>query len=67
MVLLYLVKLFVVFVQGRWSDTSSRRFVLIICLLMSAAGYIVMGFAQTVLLLLLSRIPLGEKKKIIVL
>ncbi|XP_033635436.1 major facilitator superfamily domain-containing protein 9-like isoform X2 [Asterias rubens] len=44
---------------GRLSDVLGRRPVLLVCLFMCAVGYTINIFASSVLVLILSRIPLG--------
>ncbi|ELU03605.1 hypothetical protein CAPTEDRAFT_166920 [Capitella teleta] len=44
---------------GHWSDLSGRRYVLMLCLLLSASGYAMLTCASTLLLLFLARLPPG--------
>ncbi|KAL8595087.1 hypothetical protein ACOMHN_019125 [Nucella lapillus] len=46
-------------VLGRWSDHKGRHSSLSVCLLLAGAGYLSMGLATSIPLLVLSRIPLG--------
>ncbi|KAK7107790.1 major facilitator superfamily domain-containing protein 9-like [Littorina saxatilis] len=46
-------------VLGQWSDSVGRHFSLALCLLVSGAGYMALGVATSVTLLLLGRVPLG--------
>ncbi|XP_033740845.1 major facilitator superfamily domain-containing protein 9-like [Pecten maximus] len=48
---------------GRWSDVMGRKACLVPCLLMSAVGYLSMGFSYTLTILIFSRIITGMFKQ----
>ncbi|XP_021377407.1 major facilitator superfamily domain-containing protein 9-like isoform X2 [Mizuhopecten yessoensis] len=48
---------------GRWSDVTGRKFCLVPCLLMSAVGYLTMGFSYTLTILMFSRSITGMFKQ----
>ncbi|XP_060067710.1 major facilitator superfamily domain-containing protein 9-like [Ylistrum balloti] len=49
--------------MGRWSDIKGRKVCLVPCLLMSAVGYLTMGFSSTLTILIFSRIITGMFKQ----
>lgn len=46
--------------QGCWSDVVGRRCSLLLCLLLSALGYLLLGASTSVFLFALARVPVGE-------
>lgn len=46
--------------QGCWSDVVGRRPSLLVCVLLSALGYLLLGMSTNVFLFTLARVPVGE-------
>ncbi|XP_013401517.1 major facilitator superfamily domain-containing protein 9 isoform X2 [Lingula anatina] len=46
-------------VLGKWSDVSGHRHALILCLILSAFGYFLLGFSYSLVFVFLARIPIG--------
>jgi MFS family permease len=46
--------------QGCWSDVVGRRSSLLVCILLSALGYLLLGMSTNVFLFTLARVPVGE-------
>lgn len=46
--------------QGCWSDVVGRRSSLLVCILLSALGYLLLGVSTNVFLFTLARVPVGE-------
>lgn len=46
--------------QGCWSDVVGRRASLLVCILLSALGYLLLGMSTNVFLFTLARVPVGE-------
>ncbi|XP_045196366.2 major facilitator superfamily domain-containing protein 9-like isoform X2 [Mercenaria mercenaria] len=53
------IQLFTSPLVGQWSDVAGRRFTILVCLVMSACGYMMFAFATTVVLMFVARLPLG--------
>ncbi|XP_013388108.1 major facilitator superfamily domain-containing protein 9 [Lingula anatina] len=46
-------------IVGKWSDVSGHRHALILCLILSAFGYLLLGFSYSLVIMFLARIPSG--------
>ncbi|XP_040849812.1 major facilitator superfamily domain-containing protein 9 [Ochotona curzoniae] len=54
-----ILQLFSSTLVGCWSDVVGRRFSLLLCILLSALGYLLLGAATSVFLFALARVPAG--------
>ncbi|XP_036353743.2 major facilitator superfamily domain-containing protein 9 isoform X2 [Ochotona princeps] len=54
-----ILQLFSSTLVGCWSDVVGRRFSLLLCILLSALGYLLLGAATNVFLFALARVPAG--------
>ncbi|XP_004633320.1 major facilitator superfamily domain-containing protein 9 [Octodon degus] len=54
-----ILQLFSSTLVGCWSDVAGRRRSLLLCLLLSALGYLLLGASSSVLLFALARVPVG--------
>ncbi|XP_020843555.1 major facilitator superfamily domain-containing protein 9 [Phascolarctos cinereus] len=53
------LQLFSSTVVGCWSDVVGRQYSLLVCILLSALGYLLLGISSSVLLVAIARIPVG--------
>ncbi|XP_052349134.1 major facilitator superfamily domain-containing protein 9-like isoform X4 [Oncorhynchus keta] len=54
-----ILQLFSSTIVGSWSDVVGRRYSMLMCLLLSALGYGLLGMSTSIALFLLARIPVG--------
>ncbi|XP_071004740.1 major facilitator superfamily domain-containing protein 9-like [Oncorhynchus clarkii lewisi] len=54
-----ILQLFSSTIVGSWSDVVGRRYSMLLCLLLSALGYGLLGMSTSIALFLLARIPVG--------
>uniref|UniRef100_A0A8C2UWC3 Major facilitator superfamily domain containing 9 n=2 Tax=Chinchilla lanigera TaxID=34839 RepID=A0A8C2UWC3_CHILA len=54
-----ILQLFSSTLVGCWSDVAGRRCSLLLCLLLSALGYLLLGASSSMLLFALARVPVG--------
>ncbi|XP_055733615.1 major facilitator superfamily domain-containing protein 9-like isoform X2 [Salvelinus fontinalis] len=54
-----ILQLFSSTIVGSWSDVVGRRYSMLMCLLLSALGYCLLGMSTSIALFLLARIPVG--------
>ncbi|XP_043850110.1 major facilitator superfamily domain-containing protein 9 [Dromiciops gliroides] len=53
------LQLFSSTVVGCWSDVVGRQYSLLVCILLSALGYLLLGISTSLLLVAIARIPVG--------